>query len=59
MPKEKKNIDDLVALAKTYGHHGDSRNEKTLNAWIRKAEYLYESSVKYLGTKNLELIGME
>jgi len=45
----KKKIDELVAKAKTYGYSGVSRNEKTLNAWIRNAEYLYESSVKYLG----------
>ena len=45
----KKKIDELVAKAKTYGYSGVSRNEKTLNAWIRNAEYLYESSVKYIG----------
>ena len=45
----KKKIDEIVAKAKTYDCSGVSINEKTLNAWIRNAEYLYESSVKYLG----------
>jgi hypothetical protein len=45
----KKKIDELVALAKIFGYRGVSRNKATLSNWNRLADYLYKSSVKYLG----------
>ena len=44
-----RDIEEERAKARSYGYGGVSRNKATLSNWNRLADYLYESSVKYLG----------